>query len=99
MDWASSVVAIGTLVLAVGTVILAWQTRKLASTSAADLQAQWRPIVLPGSSSRLIIASRPMGLGLDHSSSSPTACLRAFLAADSVEASASTRMARDAISA
>jgi hypothetical protein len=47
-------VAIGTLLLAAATFVLAWHTRRLAQSSAADLQAQWRPIILPYS-------SRPQG--------------------------------------
>jgi hypothetical protein len=40
-------VAVGTLLLAAATFVLAWHTRRLALSSAADLRAQWRPIVLP----------------------------------------------------
>jgi hypothetical protein len=42
-----ALVAIGTLALGGATFWLGWYTRKLARTSAADLQAQWRPIILP----------------------------------------------------
>jgi hypothetical protein len=42
-----ALVAVGTLVLGAATFGLGWYTRKLARTSADDLQAQWRPIILP----------------------------------------------------
>jgi len=42
-------VAIGTLALAVVTFVLVLLTRKLAKASAAELRAQWRPVILPAS--------------------------------------------------
>ncbi|TMR94890.1 hypothetical protein [Nonomuraea basaltis] len=42
-----AVVALGTLSLAGFTVRLAARTRELAQQSAADLRAQWRPVLLP----------------------------------------------------
>jgi hypothetical protein len=41
-------VAFGTLFLALATGALAWSTRLLARQTAADLRAQWRPMILPG---------------------------------------------------
>jgi hypothetical protein len=46
-----ALVALGTLVLGGATFWLGWHTRKLARTSAADLQAQWRPVILPNPAS------------------------------------------------
>jgi hypothetical protein len=43
-----ALVAFGTLGLAVATVVLALVTRALAQSSAAEIRAQWRPIILPG---------------------------------------------------
>jgi hypothetical protein len=40
-------VALGTLVLAAFTGWLAWVTRRLARTTALEVQAQWRPIIVP----------------------------------------------------
>jgi hypothetical protein len=40
-------IAIGTIALSMATFWLARRTSNLAGTSAADLQAQWRPIVVP----------------------------------------------------
>jgi hypothetical protein len=42
------VIAIGTLFLAVGTVWLAATTRRLARLTSKEVQAQWRPLILPG---------------------------------------------------
>jgi hypothetical protein len=43
-----ALVAIGTLALAIVTGWLAFSTRSLARESAADIKAQWRPVILPG---------------------------------------------------
>jgi hypothetical protein len=40
-------VALGTLLLAAGTGLLAWSTRRLATESAREVQAQSRPIIFP----------------------------------------------------
>jgi hypothetical protein len=40
-------VAVGTVVLAAATAYLAWSTRQVAKGTQADVQAQWRPVLLP----------------------------------------------------
>lgn len=47
-----ALVAIGTLLLALATAYLALRTATLAKTSETEVQAQWRPMILPGSPSR-----------------------------------------------
>ncbi|WP_405856894.1 hypothetical protein OG407_09615 [Streptomyces sp. NBC_01515] len=46
LRWEAAV-AIGTILLTFVTGGLAWSTRQLAQETAADLQAQWRPLLLP----------------------------------------------------
>lgn len=53
-DIALSVGAIGTLLLAIGTFWLAKSTSKVATESAEELRAQWRPVLIPADSSRLL---------------------------------------------
>ena len=50
VEW-DALVGIGTVLLGLATFWLGWHTRNLAVTSAADLQTQSRPIILPGSNS------------------------------------------------
>lgn len=42
-----ALVAFGTLALAAVTFLLAWSTRRLAVETATEVQAQWRPILVP----------------------------------------------------
>jgi hypothetical protein len=46
-----ALVALGTLVLALATFYLALRTSTLAKASEAEMRAQWRPVILPGSDS------------------------------------------------
>jgi hypothetical protein len=48
-----ALVAISTSFLALATACLAWLTREVATASQADVQAQWRPLLLPGDPRRL----------------------------------------------
>lgn len=63
-----ALVAIGTLLLAVGTAYLAWstravarKTRDLAVQTAADVQAQWRPVLVPAVDEPPMIEREPNG--------------------------------------
>jgi hypothetical protein len=58
-----ALVALGTLGLGAATFWLGWHTRNLARSSAAELQAQWRPIVLPATSSPEQLTPDRIGLG------------------------------------
>ena len=51
-----ALVAIGTLAFAAVTLFLVLSTRRVAQASAADMRAQWRPVLLPGSG---LIAHKP----------------------------------------
>lgn len=53
-----ALVALGTLGLAGATAFLAWLTRRVAAASAADVRAQWRPVLLPGEGPVVVAASR-----------------------------------------
>jgi hypothetical protein len=46
-----ALVALGTLLLALSTFYLALRTSTLAKASEAEVRAQWRPVILPGSDS------------------------------------------------
>lgn len=48
-----ALVAVSTFFLAAVTAVLAWLTKRVAAASQADVQAQWRPLLLPGSPERL----------------------------------------------
>jgi positive regulator of sigma E activity len=48
LGW-EALVAIGTLLLALVTFLLVRGTADLARSSEADIQAQWRPVILPAS--------------------------------------------------
>jgi hypothetical protein len=53
-DIALTVGAAGTLLLALATFWLAKSTRKVADETAEELRAQWRPVLIPADSSRLL---------------------------------------------